>query len=181
MRLDQLNNFEDVVRIHQREVVNFLYRLVGNRFEAEDLAQDTFVKAYKKFNSIKDSEKVRSWLFSIARNNAVDFFRRKKEKNIALDNTVLENWAQDNAVEFSAHVINAELSKELQTCIATLNSEDQTIIRLLYFEGFSYKEIAELMRMNNNTLKSRLHRARKALLVAIKENVALKDIVVQYS
>ena len=181
MRIKQLTQYESVVKQYQKEVINFLYRLVGNRFEAEDLAQDTFIKAYKKFDSIKDSQKMCSWLLSIARNTAVDFFRSHKEKNVALDNTILENWVIDNAVQFEAQVINVELSKELQSCISLLQPEDQTIIRLLYFEGFSYKEIAELMRMNDNTLKSRLHRARKELLKAIEANVALQDIVLQYA
>jgi len=181
MRIQQLNNFEDLVKKHQKEIVNFHYRLVGNCFEAEDLAQETFIKAYKKLDSVKDQKKIKSWLFSIARNITIDFFRRKKEKTVALDNTILENYSRENAVDYQAQVINNEISKELQACIQKLQPEDRMIIKLLYYEGFSYKEIADLMNMNHNTLKSRLHRARKMLLEIIEANHLLKDVAIMYN
>ncbi len=181
MRTEQLTKFENIVIDYQRDVINFLYRLVGNRFEAEDLAQETFIKAFKNFGSLKDFSKIRSWLLSIARNIAVDFFRRKKEKTVALDNAVLENYAVANAASFDQEIVSAELSKEIKTCIDQLGSDDQTMIRLLYYEGFSYNEIAVMMKMNLNTVKSRLHRARSALLVLLKQNSALEDVVLQFA
>ncbi|MFH1769051.1 MAG: RNA polymerase sigma factor [Parcubacteria group bacterium] len=181
MRIQQLTQFEDLVKNYQKNIINFHYRLVGNRFEAEDLAQDTFIKAYKKFDSVKDKKKVKSWLFSIARNVTVDFFRRKKEKTITLDNTMLENYARENAIDYQAQVINTEISKELQSCIEQLQPEDRTIIKLLYYEGFSYKEIATMMNMNQNTLKSKLHRARQSLQELIKANNLLQDVATMYT
>ena len=148
MRIQQLTQYESVVKQYQKEVINFLYRLVGNRFEAEDLAQDTFIKAYKKFDSIKDSQKMRSWLLSIARNTAVDFFRSHKEKNVALDNTILENWVIDNAVQFEAQVINVELSKELQSCISLLQPDRAASKNNLYYHP-QIQEIIEISKYIN--------------------------------
>ena len=181
MRIQRLNKFEDLVTKHRKDIVNFHYRLAGNKFEAEDLAQDTFVKAYKHFDSLKEIDKAKSWFFSIARNVAVDFFRRNKNKSVALDNAILENYAAANAIDSRTQVESGEIAHELKECVAQLNSEERLIIRLLYYEGFSYNEISTLLVMNTNTLKSKLHRARKSLLKLVKENKTLADVATQLS
>src|SRR3989344_1616637 len=180
MRLQLLQQFEKVVEQYQRDILNFHYRLCGNRFEAEDLAQETFIKAYKKLESLKEQEKMKSWLFSIARNVTIDFFRRNKEKSIPLDNVLLENYARATAVDYLGDVMHAEVSQELQKCMALLSEEDRMIVKLLYYEGFSYKEICDLLQINQNTLKSRLHRARKVLLAAVQANDLLREVAVDY-
>ena len=180
MRLQLLQQFEGVIQEYHRDILNFLYRLVGNRAEAEDLAQDTFIKAYKKLESLEESEKMKSWLFSIARNVTIDFFRKNKNHSIPLDSTILENYAQATAVDYRSDVMASEISVELKKTIEQLSSEDRMIVKLLYYEGFSYKEICDLLQINQNTLKSRLHRARKVLLAAIQANELLREVAVDY-
>ena len=181
MQAQELRQFEEIVNQYQRDLVNFHYRFVGNRPEAEDLAQDTFIKAYKKFDTLKEPDKIKSWLFMIARNTVIDFFRRNKNKPFALDSTILENIPETASVDYQSRVAQMEVSKELERCISQLIKEDRAIIKLLYYEGFSYKEIGELLHMNQNTLKSRLHRARRILLGAIQANPALRETVVEYA
>lgn len=180
MQPQEIRKFEEIVNQYQRDLVNFHYRFVGNRPEAEDLAQDTFIKAYKKFNTLKEPDKLKSWLFQIARNTVIDFFRKNKNKPFAMDSAILENIADTASIDYQGRIAQMEVSKELEHCIAQLVKEDRAIIKLLYYEGFSYKEIGELLHMNQNTLKSRLHRARKILLEAIQANPALKEVVLNY-
>ena len=175
-----LEQFEDIVQRYQRDIVNFHYRLVGNRFEAEDLAQETFIKMFNNIDSLKDQDKLKSWLYSIARNVAIDFFRKNKNASITLDSVILENYARATAVDYRTDVASKEVSSELKRTIEKLGKQDQTIIRLLYYEGFSYKEICALLNINKNTLKSRLHRARKVLLAAIQANDLLREVAVEY-
>src|SRR5688572_9668702 len=104
MRLKLLEQFEKLVEQYQRDIINFHYRLVGNRFEAEDLAQETFLKVYNKLDSLKEPEKVKSWMFSIARNVTIDFFRKNKDKSIPLDNIILEHYARATAVDYREEV-----------------------------------------------------------------------------
>ena len=177
--LDKPAQFEDIVTEYQRDLINFHYRFVNNRMEAEDLAQDTFIKAYKKFHTLQNPGKLKSWLFQIARNTVIDFFRKNKNREIAIDNQIIENFAQTTTAEFQDKMANLEVSKELERCIGQLIKEDRAIIKLLYYDGFSYKEISELLSINQNTLKSRLHRARKILLEAISANPALKDVATE--
>jgi RNA polymerase sigma-70 factor (ECF subfamily) len=141
---------------------------VGNRFDAEDLAQETFIKAYKKLDTLKNPEKTKSWLYSIARNTVMDFFRKNKNREVGESNALLENIAQATATDLQDYATEREISKELERFIDKLVKEDRAIIRLLYYEGFTYKEIVKLLNINENTLKSRLHRARKVLLEMIR-------------
>ena len=180
MQPQEIRKFEEIVNQYQGDLVNFHYRFVGNRPEAEDLAQDTFIKVYKNFDTLKEPAKLKSWLFQIARNTVIDFFRRNKNKPFAMDSAILENIADSASIDYQSRVAQMEVSKELEHCIAQLVKEDRAIIKLLYYEGFSYKDIGELLHMNQNTLKSRLHRARKILLEAIQANSALKDTVLEY-
>ena len=180
MSPNELRKFEEIVNQYQRDLVNFHYRFVGNRPEAEDLAQDTFIKAYKKFDTLKEPGKLKSWLFQIARNTVIDSFRKNKNKAFAMDSAILENIPETASVDYQSRVAQMEVSKELEHCIAQLVKEDRAIIKLLYYEGFSYKDIGELLHMNQNTLKSRLHRARKILLEAIQTSAVLKETVLEY-
>ncbi len=180
MEIQKLKEVEDLVNEHQREIIGFHYRFVGNLADAEDLAQETFIKAYKKIDTLKDHKKAKSWLYSIARNTVIDFFRKNKNKEITLSDALLESVAKTTTAAFQEKAISNEISKELDRCIDRLVKEDRAIVRLLYYEGFSYKEIADLLNINENTLKSRLHRARKVLLEMIRTSKPLGDINLQY-
>lgn len=180
MRLKLLEQFEKVVEQYQRDILNFHYRLVGNRFEAEDLSQETFIKAYKNLASLNEPDKMKSWLFSIARNVTIDFFRKNKNHSIPLDNVMLEYYARATAVDYRDEVAAREIGQEIQKTLGQLHPDDRMIVKLLYYEGFSYKEICQLLNINQNTLKSRLHRARKVLLAAIQANNLLREVALEY-
>ena len=180
MDIQKLKEIEDLVNEHQRGIIGFHYRFVGNLADAEDLAQETFIKVYKKIGTLKDRRKAKSWLYSIARNIMIDFFRKNKNKDIALSDALLEGIAKTTTATYQEQAINSEISKGLDRCIDKLVKEDRAIVRLLYYEGFSYKEIAELLHINENTLKSRLHRARSVLLEMIRTNKSLEDVALQY-
>lgn len=171
MRNELLAQFEGVVAQYHRDILNYIYRLVGNNYEAEDLAQETFIKAFQKFEDLHEKDKARSWLYSIARNVTIDYFRKnKKHRSLPLDNMILENYARATAVDYRDDIIKKEVSQEVAGYLSALNEQDRMIVKLLYYEGFSYKEICDVMNINENTLKSRLHRARKVLLATIRAN-----------
>lgn len=180
MPTTDLYQFEEIVNRYQRDLINFHYRFIGNRFEAEDLAQETFVKAYLKLKTLKEPDKLKSWLFMIARNTVIDFFRKNKNRDIVLDQNFLQNMPEVAATDYCTEMADKEVARALEACIDQLVQEDKAIIKLLYYEGFSYKEIADLLKINQNTLKSRLHRARKILLANIQASKPLADVVLQY-
>jgi len=164
--------FEHIVLEYQKDIINFQFRFTNNRADAEDLAQDTFIKAYKKLHTLKDHNRLRSWLFSIARRVAIDHYRKYKNREIPIDiNTVVALAVKSETPE-ELSTIN-ERSREMKKCLLSLPEEDRVLIELLYYYEFSYKEISELLHINRNTLKSRLYRARKTLLGMVKKNGTL--------
>ncbi len=178
----ELKNFEKVVNDYHKTIVNFHYRFVGDRFEAENLAQETFIKIYLKFRTLKDQEKIKSWMFSIARNVVIDFFRKNKNREVAFGNEIIANYidATSSSSEINNEINNDEISAELDKCIDKLLPQDKMLIKLLYYEGFSYEEISKLLKINSNTLKSRLHRARTVLMEMIQRNEILREVSLQY-
>ena len=181
MESQELKKFEEIVNQYQKSIINFHYRFTGDRFEAENLAQDTFIKAYLKFKTVKDYNKLKSWLFSIARNTVIDFFRKNKNREIAFGNEIIENFVETASISSHDQVEIDEISSEIRRCVDQLSTQDRMLIKLLYYDGFSYKEIGQLLRINPNTLKSRLHRARMTLLETIKASDSLRDMAVVQS
>lgn len=167
--------FENIVIEYQKDIINFHFRFTGNRADAEDLAQDTFIKAYKKLYTLKDFGKLKSWLFSIARKVSIDHYRKNKNREIPIDTNLIVELAvkDDNSPEIIAG--RNEVNYELKKCIDSLSKEDKLMIELLYFYEFSYKEISKILNVNRNTLKSRLYRTRKTLLAMAEENPLLKE------
>src|SRR3989344_761449 len=156
-------DFEEIVYTYQRDIINFHYRFTGNRYEAEDLAQETFIKAYKKLDTLKDPTKLKSWLFHIARNSAVDFFRKHKNRAIPVDHEILANLAIAESPDYEKLIEQNGLSRELKECVNLLGEDEKILINLLYYHDFSYKQIGKMLGINQNTLKSRLRRARMSL------------------
>lgn len=180
MKPGELKKFEQVINDYQKTIINFHYRFVGDKFEAENLAQETFIKVYLKFRTLKDPKKLKSWIFSIARNVVIDFFRKNKNREFAFGNEIVANHVEATSADFIGQVDDDEISRELERCVDQLSPQDRTLIKLLYYEGFSYKEISKLLKINQNTLKSRLHRARMILMEMVQGNELLREVSLQY-
>ncbi|PJE50556.1 MAG: hypothetical protein COV29_04075 [Candidatus Yanofskybacteria bacterium CG10_big_fil_rev_8_21_14_0_10_36_16] len=175
--LKNLDNFEQIVVQYQRDIINFHYRFTGNRFEAEDLAQETFIKAYKKLHTLKEHDKFKSWLFHIARNTAVDFFRKNKNRAIPVDHEILASLASmSDSPNYEKLVEQNNISKQIKNCVNLLKEEEKLLIKLLYYHDFSYAQISKMLNINQNTLKSRLRRARMSLFDIIKSKGLMEEL-----
>src|SRR3989344_577927 len=177
MKLDNYNNFEQIVKEYQSHIINFHYRFTGNRFEAEDLAQETFIKSYKKLHTLKEPEKLKIWLFHIARNSAVDFFRKNKHRAIPVDHEVLASLAISESPDYEKLAEENNLTRELKNCVNLLEENEKLLINLLYYHDFSYKQIGKMLNINQNTLKSRLRRARISLFDIIRSKGLSEDLM----
>jgi RNA polymerase sigma-70 factor (ECF subfamily) len=179
MDIQDPKQFEEIIKTYHKELIRFHYRFTNNRYDAEDLAQETFVKAYFKFHTLEDQSKLKSWLYQIARNIVIDFFRKNKKRreDVSLDSVILENMPEHVNYHYQQDILDSELRKEMDRCLNKLSTEDQKIVKMLYYEGFSYQEIGQLFNINQNTLKSRLHRARKFLQEVISASAILKDVI----
>jgi RNA polymerase sigma-70 factor (ECF subfamily) len=154
--------FAEIVKIYLQPVYNFVYRFVNDRDTAEDLTQETFVKAWKNLGKFDKNKKFKTWLFTIAKNTTFDWLKRKKE--IPFSNFVdeegeswLENVADENILpdEILARV---DLAKELDAILQKLPPYYRAVLLLHYKEDFSLHEIAEILGEPYNTIKSRHRR-----------------------
>ena len=170
--------FSLLVNSHKRDIFNFILGKVKDRELASDLAQDVFVKLFNSAGSYTAHGKFKSWLFRIAQNICIDFYRKQKKASIISLNGELNSRANENATllaqledETSNPVKEAEYS-ELQTvlkqALAKLPEKHQTVLLLCQYHGMSYKEIADIQKCPVGTVKSRVHNALMKLKDVLK-------------
>lgn len=154
--LNDKRAFDKLVIQYQSSVRRFLLNLTGgDEMLSDDLAQDTFLKAYLHLRQFKGISQFSTWLFRIAYNQFYDYHR--KYKIDFYDN--IEDAASQIPVEESSR----ELVNDLQTAMQCLKSEEKAVILLHYMEDLPIEKISEITEMPINTVKSHLHRARKKM------------------
>jgi len=156
-------------------VYSFALRFIGNESDAQDIAQETFVKAWKHLSSYKPgTSKFTTWLMRIAHNTAIDYMRKKKSISFSSfeveGKNVLEETIPDSAVLAEEALIHIEDTKVLQDAIAKLPSTQREVLLLHYTNHMTFEEIGQLLHESMNTVKSRHYRA----LIALRKFLALE-------
>ncbi len=149
-------------------VYAFAFRLVGGKEAAEDVAQETFVKAWKNLKRFKKGAKMKTWLFSIARNTAIDDLRKKRPKLFGElggndDRSEFEQRLPDDAPDAEIRFDESIATEALEEALAKLAPMYREIILLHYHESLTLQEVAETLGIPVNTVKSRDRRALAAL------------------
>jgi RNA polymerase sigma-70 factor, ECF subfamily len=169
--------YRELVRRYERPVFALLYRMVRDRELAEDLAQETFVKALNAIDSYRPEFKFSSWIFKIANNAAIDHLRRRELDTLSLDGSPhaeTPEAMQATALQIGARqespldaVEAKELGGAIETAIGRLRPEYRSCILLRHVEGRAYEEIAEILDLPLGTVKTYIHRARNELRLAL--------------
>jgi RNA polymerase sigma-70 factor (ECF subfamily) len=150
------------VRRYQRPVIGFIARLIGDRATAEDLAQETFVKAHRSLAAFDTTRRLSSWLFRIAHNTAVDALRRSRAPTVSLDDRA-ESDGEPAAPDAADPVERKALGRALEAALAQLRPDFRAAVLLRYEEGLSFDEIGHVLGIPETTARSHVHRARKEL------------------
>jgi RNA polymerase sigma-70 factor (ECF subfamily) len=150
-----LVSFEKIVEQCKDRLFSYLVQLVGNAEDAEDIAQDTFIKAYRHLNSFDGRARFTTWLYAIAKNTAFSYLRRRKP------NQSLEEFQE--VLPAPDERIDSDQVDSVWSVARTLKPNLFEVLWLFYGEGFSLKEIAEITGGNAVTVRVNLHRARGAL------------------
>jgi RNA polymerase sigma-70 factor (ECF subfamily) len=154
--------FERIVRRYQRAVVGLIARMTRDHALAEELAQDTLVKAYRRLATFDTTRRLSSWLFRIAHNTALDALRRKPAPETALD--APDGSPREPAAPAQPDPVErASLGRALEEAMGALRPEFRAAIVLRYDEGLPFEEIAQVLGVPEATARSHVHRARKAL------------------
>ncbi|MFQ6101732.1 MAG: RNA polymerase sigma factor [Anaerolineae bacterium] len=156
--------FGRLVVAYQTPVYNLAYRMLGNAGEAEEAAQETFLRVYTKLHSYDLQRPFRSWLLSITSHYCIDRLRRRRITWLSFEDEIAapERLASADPNPESA-VVWQERENRIQQLLATLSPTDRAAITLRYWYDYSYEEIAEALNLTVSAVKSRLHRARRAL------------------
>jgi len=166
--------FEGSVRRYKDRIYNVVYRFLGNHEDAEEVAQEVFIRAYKGIQSFKGTAQVYTWLYSIAgnlaRNKLRDGQRKGRNKGVSLE--ALESAGPGLASTGNAADIGArehEMEEILQACLEELPEHYRMAFILRTFERLSYEEIADATGCPKGTVKSRLNQARMLLQKRMKD------------
>jgi RNA polymerase sigma-70 factor (ECF subfamily) len=156
--------FTDLVTDYQRPVYNLTYRMLGDAAEAEDAAQEAFIRAYHHLDRYDPARPFRTWLLSIASHYCIDLIRKRRLNWLSLDDLLpaqIMSALEHRSIE--ALVIDGERLESVQCLLALLKPDERAIIVLRYWNDLSYEEIADALRTNVGVVKSRLFRARQSL------------------
>lgn len=154
-----------LVMCYQQPVFNLCYRMLGDRAEAEDAAQEALVKAVMNLHSFDTERPFKPWVLRIASNECIDRLRRRKPI-VSLDGMGDDGaweWQAGDSPNPEAEVVRQEQQVQIRALLESLSPLDRTIVALFYWEGLSYIEIGEATGLSLSAIKSRLFRARRAM------------------
>jgi RNA polymerase sigma-70 factor, ECF subfamily len=172
------NEFERQALVHVDALFGAAYRLTRNARDAEDLVQDSLLRAYKFWDSFQQDSNCKAWLLRIVTNTFINEYQRRKRSREVLDAATAEQDATDGVlVHAAAHdrqspdqaLMQASVSDDVQRALDQLPDDFRTAVILCDMQGLSYKEIAEIMETPVGTVMSRLFRGRKLLAKALRE------------
>ena len=154
--------YEVLVSRHHRTVIQSAMKITRSEFMAEDAAQDAFVTAWMKLDTLNEMEKYCAWVCKIARNCALNIVRRMSSF-VPMDISEHTNIADESRISPEEQYVASEDERELQTAVKRLSDKVRTVIQMYYFEGLSIVEIADRMRVSQGTVKWQLHEGRKKI------------------
>src|SRR5687767_3048053 len=170
--------FERQALVHTDALYGAAYRLTRNARDAEDLVQDSLLRAYRFWDSFEQDSNCKAWLLRIVTNTFINEYQRKKRSREVLDAASAEQESTDGVlVHAGAHdkqspdqvMMQASVSDDVQRALEQLPDDFRTAVILCDMQGLSYKEIAEIMETPVGTVMSRLFRGRKLLATALRE------------
>jgi RNA polymerase sigma-70 factor (ECF subfamily) len=175
----QTEAFERLVETHRDAVFGLAFRLTGHYDDANDVAQEVFVLAFRKIGQFQGASRLKTWLYRIAVNTTKNFWKRRERRGYSVTDSIDEpiqgeegSRARDvpsTAPDPARHAAGKEAVEALQASMSKLNPEQREALTLRCVEGLSYDEIAEISQCNLGTVKSRINRARAELRVLMKD------------
>jgi RNA polymerase sigma-70 factor, ECF subfamily len=186
-RSERREEFERAVMPHAHALHSVAIRLTRRSDDAEDLVQDTLLRAYRFFDSYEPGTNIRAWLFKVMRNLFINSYRKDKREPEAVDfggveetlEVLLQRESADKPGTSNPEqiLLDGTLDEEVERALADLPSEYRMVLLLSATEGLSYKEIAAVLSCPIGTVMSRLHRARRLMQASLMEYARQRGLV----
>ena len=164
------SSYGELVERFQDRLYNSMMQIVGNHDEAEDVVQDSFVQAYIKLDTFQGNSKFFTWLYRIAFNNALSKRRRKRtDLSIEQSREITGTDPEDRSEAPEVPLLREEQVSLVHVALNLLSEEHRSILVLREMDELAYEEIAEILKINIGTVRSRLSRARNQLKIHLEE------------
>ena len=160
--------FTEIILSIRNELYKIAKTRIINENDIDDIIQETMIEAYKSIKQLRDLKKLKMWVIKILINKCNKFYKRKSKKDISLEETNINNIIARNNNE------DVENDMNFYSLIKNLKYDERIVILLYYMEGYSVEEISEIIKMNKNTVKTNLYRARQKIKNEIEKKEALK-------
>lgn len=161
--------FAQLVELYQRPVFNLCYRMLGTVEDAEDASQETFLRAYRSLRRYDASRSFITWLLSIAAHFCIDQMRRRRYPVVSIEDLPVPDLP-DHSPGMETKLGNKQERERVRGLLQTLDATDRAAVVLYYWYDYSYEEIGQALSLTIPAIKSRLHRARRAMAESWKEN-----------
>ena len=160
--------YEHFLNTYGQQVFILVARIVSNQEDAEELTQDVFLKAFQHLSSFKGTSSFSTWIYTIAYNTAISSARKKTFDTFVMDDTLLANIS-DTQVDEALNDEGEEQIAKLNRAMEQLDSEEQALISLFYYEEKTLNEVALILGLTESNAKVKLHRIRKKIYVLMKQ------------
>ncbi len=178
--LQKQQDFQEEIIPHLDSIYNFALRLTADPNDAEDLVQDTIVKAYRFFHSYEKGTNAKAWLFRILKNSYINNYRKKSKQPHQVDYSEVETYyesirsEQSDTTDLETRMYRDMMDDTLSSALKRIPEDFRTVVMLCDVEGFSYEEIANMLDVPIGTIRSRLHRGRNLLKAQLTEYASHK-------
>ena len=171
----------DQIMVHYRErLYGVIYNMTMNHSDAADLTQETFVKAFRSISKFKQKSSFFTWLYRIGVNLTLTFLKRKRNKKFfSFDYFFGDSDKNDTNIDFSSKEVSSvkstllnELHEKLNEALSKLSDKHRTIVVLYEIDGLSHREISQIMKCTEGTVRSRLHYAKVQLQSLLKDYIS---------
>ncbi|HOV22027.1 MAG TPA: RNA polymerase sigma factor [bacterium] len=166
--------FEAFYREYRDRLYSVAFRMVGNKEDGIDIVQESFVKAYQKWDSFREEAKFYTWIYRIVINLSYDYIRKRKREKIG---EIQENILKSEKIESDKMVILRDIKDEIQKEIENLTPRQKSIFILKTYEELPYKQIAEILKSREGTVKATYFQSVEKIRKNLKEKGVLKNVM----
>ncbi|MGB8320821.1 MAG: RNA polymerase sigma factor [Ignavibacteriaceae bacterium] len=165
----QIVEFTLLFNKYKKRLFNYVLKMSSDRMQTDDIVQDVFIKLYQNLDLIKNKDSVLAWLFKSARNELYSIYRNTKLKKLYMESEDYDEIEKEDDFSLSEEIENKELNEIIMKELENINPEQKEIFVLKEYSGLSYKEIAILVEIDEELVKSRLYKVRQKLIKRISK------------
>ena len=166
---NQIIEFTILFNKYKKRIYNYALKMLNDKMRADDIVQDVFIKLFENLNNIHNKQSIQFWLFKTARNEMMAFLRNTKNKKFITEVVDIDTYEIENKTSLADELENTELKKLILNELEVMNEDFSEVFILKEYSGLSYKEIASLLDIDEDLVKSRLYKARQKLINKISK------------